>query len=278
MPKLQNMIKDSLRALPGPVLTSLRSIRDQVAIRSFTPTIVDHLYCGVRLRVRIADKISAHWYDRDMPELPEITFLKRQKLKQGAVVFDIGAHQGVIALALAKTVGDTGRVVAIEASGYNIDIARENKKLNGSSNLSLVPAAIAQQGGAMTRFSGCINGSVSIAGKLVCTKSVDDLTGEFGTPDVVLLDVEGYELRALDGAEETLKADANWYVEVHAGCGLERFGGSAEAVVDKFRDRGYSLYCQTDEHYRDYFRPMVTTPSRRFFMIAIRERDVPCAL
>ena len=59
------MFRGILRNLPGPMLSSLRSVRDQIAIRTFEPTIVEHKYGGIELRVRIADKISARWYDRD---------------------------------------------------------------------------------------------------------------------------------------------------------------------------------------------------------------------
>ena len=106
------------------MLSSLRSVRDQIAIRTFKPTIVQHEYGGIGLRVRIADKISARWYDRDFDELPEITFLKQKRLKQGALVFDLGAHHGVIAMLLARIVGDTGRVIAIEAGEHNFNVAK----------------------------------------------------------------------------------------------------------------------------------------------------------
>jgi len=260
-----------LRGLPDPMLHSLRSIRDQIAIRTFAPKIVDHTYGGIKLRVRIADKISARWYDRDFDELPEITFLKQKRLNRGSLVFDLGAHHCVIGLILARIVGDTGRVIAIEAGQHNFDIAVENKNLNAAQNLSIVRAAVAEAGRDTVSFTGGINGSISGFGDSVCAKSIDELASEYGEPDVIMLDIEGYESRALEGAKETLKSKADWYVEVHSGCGLESFGGSASEVVKIFRDHGYTLYCQTDEHYRDRFRLMTAVPKERFFMIAVKE-------
>ena len=265
------MFSEILRRLPSPMLSGLRSVRDQIAVRTFEPTIVEHVYGGIGLRVRIDDKISARWYDRDFDELPEITFLKQKRLKKGALVFDLGAHHGVIALLLARIVGDSGRVIAIEAGQHNFDVAKENKNLNAVQNLSIIRAAVAERGGVAISFSGGINGSISASGESVGAKSIDGLASEYGKPDVVMLDIEGYELRALEGAKETLDANVDWYVEVHAGCGLESFGGSAAEVVQVFRGHGYDLYCQTDEHYRDQFRPMSTLPKGRFFMIAVKE-------
>ena len=145
------MFRGILRNLPGPMLSSLRSVRDQIAIRTFEPTIVEHKYGGIELRVRIADKISARWYDRDFDELPEITFLKHKRLKQGALVFDLGAHHGVIAMLLARIVGDTGRVIAIEAGEHNFNVANENKDLNAVQNLSIVRAAVDKKSGSGPR-------------------------------------------------------------------------------------------------------------------------------
>jgi FkbM family methyltransferase len=263
-------IKRLLRSLPSPVLGKLRFVRDQIAMRTFRTRIVQHAYGGIELRVKLADKMSALWYDRNFDELPEISFLKDKRLKNGALVFDLGAHQGVIALLLARIVGQSGRVIAVEAGKYNFDLAIENKFLNGAENLSVVRSVVAPESGVLTAFSGGINGSVSSAGEAVVSCSIDSLAAEFGTPDVVVLDLEGYECRALEGGTQTLKSGANWCVEVHAGCGLESFGGSSEQVAKIFRDYGYDLYCQTDEYCRGEFRPMSAIPEGRFFLIAIK--------
>jgi|SRR5580658_4266134 FkbM family methyltransferase len=264
------MIKKMLHGLPAPVLGKLRFVRDQLAIRSFRPKIVEHSYGGIHLRVRLADSMSARWYDSDSPELPEITFLKRRKLKSGSLVFDLGAHQGVVALRFASIVGPSGRVVAVEGGRRNFDLAMENKHLNKAENLCMLHAVVASESGIPVSFSDEINGCVNSSGTPVISRSIDALTSEYGTPEVVILDLEGYECRALAGATQTLKAGADWCVEVHAGCGLESFGGSAEQVVQVFQDCGYDLYCYAGE--RDEVHAMSTIPQGRFFLIATQKR------
>ena len=54
---------------------------------------------------------------------PELSFLAQHRLRPGATVFDCGAHQCVIAMVMAKFVGATGKVIAVEASPLNYETA-----------------------------------------------------------------------------------------------------------------------------------------------------------
>ena len=212
--------------------------------------------------------MSARWYDQDWPELPEIRFLKTLRPWANARIFDLGAHQGVVALMLARTAGPSGRVIAVEGGKRNFDLAMENKRLNEADNLTILHAVVDCTDGASVPFSSEINGSISAGGLPVRSRSVDALTLEYGVPDLIMLDIEGYEFRALAGATETLKACPNWCIEVHAGCGLESFGGSAEQVVQIFRDSGYGLHCYAGDE--DEVHSLSAIPQGRFFLIATR--------
>ena len=46
--------------------------------------------------------------------------------------------------------------------------------------------------------------------------SIDDLADHYEVPDVVFIDVEGFEHQALLGAARTLEGGPDWFVEVHA--------------------------------------------------------------
>jgi FkbM family methyltransferase len=266
---MASLMKEVLRRLPEPVSRNLRLLRDQLAIRTFRPRIVHHSYGGFQLAVGLADGMSARWYDQDWPELPEIRFFKPRRPWEGALIFDLGAHQGVVALMLARMAGSSGRVVAVEAGRRNFSLAVENKRLNQADNLTLLHAVVDSASGSSVRFGNQINGSVSAFGAPVVSRSIDDLASQYGVPDLVLVDIEGYEHRALAGAGETLQRCPLWCVEVHAGCGLESFGGSAGLVVQIFKDRGFGLYGYVDQ--KDDVRPLSQIPTGRFFLIAVRD-------
>jgi FkbM family methyltransferase len=62
-------------------------------------------------------------------------------------VFELGAHQGVVAMMLADFVGDGGKVLAIEASSFNFDLAVQNVKNNKIENVILRNVAISHSKG-----------------------------------------------------------------------------------------------------------------------------------
>lgn len=237
-------IKDFFRALtPDFLWQFLRSFRIRRGIASFSRRIVEHAFCGNRLKVLIADGIGEGWYDHEWEKLEEIDLLRNGKLKPGAVVFDLGAHQGVVAMIMAKIVGPSGRVIAVEGMKHNCDVARENIRLNGIENVIMYHAAIAERDGQIRFFDG-LNGSVSRegVGNLVDAVTIDSLAEKFGCPDVVFVDIEGFEASALKGATTTLRTACDWFIEVHVGCGLEAYGGSVDQVLEQFDTRKFGRF------------------------------------
>jgi len=75
--------------------------------------------------------------------------------------------------------------------------------------------------------------------------TLDDYCREngIGRVDFIRMDIEGAEQKALKGAEGILDRDnPHVLIEIHPAMLAERFGGSAEAVVDIFRSRGYRMF------------------------------------
>lgn len=260
--------------LPGPLRSRLRTWRIRRSVAAFPRRTVEHDYGGGTLKVHLADPLGAGWYDHDWPPLPEIVALRSSRLKPGARVFDAGAHQGVVALMLAREVGPSGRVIAVEASPHNAAVARTNRDLNGAHHLEIVQAAVASKPGTLS-FSEGLNGSLASAGEwgriTVPAVSLDDLADQHGVPDVVFIDVEGAEVLALAGATKALAAGADFFVECHVGCGLETLGGSVDAILAHFPRSRYRLHVRREQDTE--FRPLVDGESivtDRFFLLATR--------
>ncbi|HZE88482.1 MAG TPA: FkbM family methyltransferase [Verrucomicrobiae bacterium] len=232
-------------ALPPAVWTLLRGIRLKWAAATFRRRIVEHRYGGHPLRILIADEMGRDWYDVDWPEPPVVEALRRHRLREGALVLNVGAHQGVMALILARATGRSGRIVAVEAVPFNASLARTNRDLNDAPQITVVHAAVGERAGVL-HFNPSLNGAVEPGGAAwgrleVQAITVDELARRHGAPDVLFMDIEGFECRALRGAAETLARRPDCVIEVHTGGQLESFGGSLEGILEFFPPAEFTL-------------------------------------
>jgi len=245
------MIHRLLRgALPSGVYGRLGLARDAVDRARFRPYVATHVYGRRMLSVHVTDAMAQGWYDRDWPLPAEIGLLaERGRLREGALVFELGAHQGVVAMMLGDRVGPEGSVVAVEAALHNAEVARRNLALNGVTQVVVVHAAGADVPGTV-RFAPRLNGHVAAAGEAsveVRALTVDELTTGHGVPQVLFVDVEGYELHVLRGARHTLESHhPDLFIEVHSGLGLERFGTADDLLA--LIPSGYEILVAPPEH------------------------------
>ncbi|MGI8711003.1 MAG: FkbM family methyltransferase [Acidimicrobiales bacterium] len=260
------------RLLPLWLYRPYRQHRIARIVARYEPRVVSHSYSGVPLRIRIADPLAAGWYDKDWPVLQELEMLRERDLLDGALVFDLGAHQGVVALILAHMVGFDGRVVAVEAEPHNAKTARVNQELNGASNLEILHSAAAARCGTLP-FAEGLNGHVeehgSSWGKVeVPAVTVDDLAERYGAPQVVVIDVEGFEARVLEGCSGTLAAGGTAFlIEMHVGHGLDR---SPSEVAGLFGNQ-YRLFMSAAEPATEFvpYDSESLLVTDRFFLIAL---------
>jgi len=261
------------RVVPSWVWTKLRLARIRANIARYKVRRVRHTYGGFSLDIVLADPLAEGWYDHDWVHTPELDLLRRHRLREGATVFDLGAHQGIVALMLSRIVGPAGRVIALEPNSHNAEIARRNRDFNGASNIEIIQAAAASQSGTLM-FNLGLNGNVDDGSgdwgrSQVRCLSVDDLAERYGVPDVLFVDVEGFEQQVLKGASSTLSSNPDCFVEVHTGCGLEKYGGSVCAVLSFFPRERFRLLVNARE--KDQFRALEELSvilTERFFLIA----------
>jgi FkbM family methyltransferase len=143
------------------------------------------------------------------------------KAQPGDHVIDAGGCWGDTALYFADRVGEQGRVHTFEFMPENLEILRRNLALNPalSQRIAVVPRALWDKSGEALHYFA--NGPATSLKKawqdsednndhecpFVNTITIDDFVSEGKLPhvDFIKMDIEGAELSALKGAEETIR-------------------------------------------------------------------------
>lgn len=139
-------------------------------------------------------------------------------LRPGDRVWDVGAHKGYLALAMARRVGRGGAVVAFEPSRRNLVPLRRHVRWNRAANVEVVASALGD-GPGHARFGGSgssITYRLGRGDELVEVTTIAAQLAAGRTPPTVLkLDVEGSEGAVLAGAGSHLSAFGLLFVAVH---------------------------------------------------------------
>ena len=260
------------KIIPKLLWNKIRLWRLKLSVKLYRPKIVRRNYGGHLLDVKICDPLGQGWYDRDWARLLEIEFLSKGRLIQGARVFDFGAHQGIVAMMLAKEVGPQGQVVALEANKHNHSVLRANTILNRFENIISIHGALGERSGTL-EFSESLNGAVDNGtgawGKVsISAFTVDEIAERYGKPDVIFLDIEGFEYLALKGAKKMLERPIDWFIEVHGPQALAQYGGSAQGVLAYFPEEKFDCFISSGE---SDFCPLDNQSgwlTERFYLIA----------
>ena len=189
------------------------------------------------LRWRLGAGVKRCWLGQY--ETRELALMARC-VRPGGVVYDLGAHAGYYSLAAARAVGPGGRVFAFEPDATNLDDLRFHVARNGLKQIEIVPHPVGLKHGDLVGFgagASSFEGHVVAGGDLRLV-SIDGWRAETNAPppNFVKMDVEGFELEALDGALTVLgRVDAVWTVALH---GIDQAIGS----LRRLRAAGFRVF------------------------------------
>jgi len=132
------------------------------------------------------------------------------KAKEGDVVFDAGAYVGDTALWFCKAVGPQGKVYAFEPEPRNFAKLKANLERNKVTNVIPLQLALSETEGGMQVASGGNSSTITQTGTGTSVKvtTIDKFVEANTLPrvDFIKMDVEGHELKVLEGAHETIQA------------------------------------------------------------------------
>jgi FkbM family methyltransferase len=226
----------------------LRKWRYHWMNRDFKPYVTTIEVNGDRYRFLIADIVGKQWYEDPSPrEDPELRFIQQRVLQPGQHVIECGAHHGMFALVFAKAVGPNGSVTAIEASPASAETCRRNVELNGFSNIDVLGCAVSDRPGQLSTTGDSnlevIQGTHGL--HVVDAVTLDSIVST--PPDVIKIDIEGFEVQALRGMRETIERHhPHLLIEVHTDL-LPHYGVGVADVLAFVDPAHYELYIQWDD-------------------------------
>jgi len=249
----------------------LGKVRELCGSSKFSPYWVDKASFGNSYQFWISDPSAEVWYSEGSAEskvhfqsgLNELAFLFDHVICDSDVVFECGAHHGWTTLQLSRFLATgKGSVHAFEPNKTNFDVLERNLKANNCQNVTTNWAALSATLGT-TRVYGKSNGSVvpklnrkSIFSKRllnriygvfdVPTITVDQYVADTGIlPNVLKIDVEGFEFDVLQGAADTLATRPKIFLEIHTA-ELPLYNASVQGVLDLLDLDEYQVWIQAD--------------------------------
>jgi FkbM family methyltransferase len=207
-------------------LSRIGLFRDPVSRWTF-----DRLYEQYKLRIEARDVVR--------------TF---QLISDGSIAFDIGANVGILTIPMARRVGRSGKVVAVEPAAENLRSLR--RRLD-----------IAQMSSWVQIFDGVASNRVGIEklvltplqpwdhhigrnGEDVASITVDALVAGLppGPVSYIKIDVQGAEQLVLEGMQETLRTHKPAIcIEIHPPS-LQRFNTTFEKLVEFIGQSQYRVH------------------------------------
>ncbi len=173
------------------------------------------------------------------------------RLQPGMVVADVGANLGLYTLLASRRVGPTGCVHSFEPDPHNFALLRRSVAANRCSNVILHQAAVADEVGTV-RLHLCEehhgDHRIYAAGQgerpaiEVPVTTLDAVLGRQPRLDLVKMDIQGSEWRAIEGMKRLIAANPGltMFLELWPR-GLREGGGNAAAFVQRLRELGLHI-------------------------------------
>lgn len=196
---------------------------------------------------------------------PHLTRWIVRRLAPGDVFIDVGANVGYYSLLASKLVGETGSVVAIEASPATFKALESNLGFNRVRNVRAMNIAVYHSKTVMKVFRGSeyevghttvleregLRRGFDVECEITAAPLSDILRREeIRNARLIKIDVEGAEWSVVEGMRPLLNStrpDLEIVVEVNPAC-LSQQGKRPEDLLSVFLDAGFCAYLLENDY------------------------------
>ena len=195
---------------------------------------------------------------------PATTEVFRYLVKPGMTVVDIGANIGYFSLLSASLVGSTGQVHAFEPyPGYQ-ERLKQSLSVNDLPQVRLIPFALSDKVESHDLYKGLASArmhkwthedpafnKVRDVVKVSCLPLDEYAKRYLSRIDIIKIDVDGYEMNVLRGAQESLRKYKPILIAELFEEALLDAGSSVREILDFLEEMGYVPYSEQGQRY-DY--------------------------
>ena len=180
---------------------------------------------------------------------PPVTLELAARVKNAKVFADVGAHIGYYAC-VAGAVNRDLSLVVLEMNHNLIEVIRRNLKENDLDRAEVINQPVSDRRKTISYPSSSTDPGLSMqadgqtTGNIEAeTVALDEVFRSLGlAPDVIKMDVQGAEMDALRGAEETLREHHPvLFLEVHPKI-VGDFGATVDRIYEFLEKHGYELH------------------------------------
>jgi FkbM family methyltransferase len=204
---------------------------------------------GERLYVNLGERMCLlYFFEGGLPHEAGIERLMREHVAEGSVAIDVGANVGYYTRMLSRLTGSRGKTYAFEPLPKALGLLKLNTR--DLANAVVIEKAASDQAGSGTfysRFRGdtssleaANDGGRGVPIGITLTTVDEELPGVRGV-SLMKIDVEGYELEVLRGAERTLRANRPIVLFEYLQRIADRRGFGLQSFVDLLAPMGYEL-------------------------------------
>jgi len=203
---------------------------------------------GIKLNLNISDYIQ-HYIYFSLKDVSHDKLL--ELLDKNAVVLDVGGNIGYTALRMAQIVGEGGKIYTFEPDPLNYSNLTKNLSLNSFKNIfasniglgaeykqvKLFVNTESNRGG--NRINELADSNFEIVkivplDRFVADNSIDKI-------DLIKIDVEGYELKVLKGANEILRKHRPLLFIEFDNYNLTQQNDSAKELIAYLKEFNYKI-------------------------------------
>ncbi|MEU4349477.1 FkbM family methyltransferase [Streptomyces sp. NPDC023838] len=228
---------------------------------------------GAGFAVDTTDLIQRYLYMYGVWE-PHMTRWLQRRLRPGDTFIDVGSNIGYYGVLASRLVGETGRVVAIEASPTFHRRILRHARLNGCGNIRTVNSAVSDRTQMLTfvlassRNMGATS-TVPYEGPAESTFEIEShplpeilAPQEIANARVIKIDVEGAEgavVRGLAPMLGKLRPDAEITVEVTPHR-MQQLGDDVAELLATMREHGFHTYRLANDYAPESYPAALSGP------------------